>query len=101
MPEETSPEARIAALEKELEALKERMFVLEDKASQALIAGEAQSALVFALIAQSKDRKFLLDRFQYMCAMSDKGEINQRRTDFERQFQAMFRQNALAHLQQK
>lgn len=101
MPEESNLKDQIEALQKEVEALKERVFVLEDKASQALIAGEAQSALVFALIAQSKDRKFLLDRFQYMCAMSDKAEINQRRTDFERQFQAMFRQNALAHLQQK
>ncbi len=101
MPEQPTPDAQIAELQKEVEALKERIFVLEDKASQALIAGEAQSALVFALIAQSKDRKFLLDRFQYMCAMSDQSEVASRRTDFERQFQDMFRQNVLAHLKQK
>ena len=101
MPNETNPEAVIAELKKEIEALKERVFVLEDKAGQALIAGEAQSALVFALIAQSKDRKFLMERFQYMCAMSDESGINKRRSDFELQFQAMFRQNVLAHLQQK
>lgn len=101
MPEQLTPDAQIAELQKEVEALKERIFVLEDKASQALIASEAQSALVFALIAQSKDRKFLLDRFQYMCAMSDQSEVASRRTDFERQFQDMFRQNVLAHLKQK
>lgn len=101
MADDATPQDQIAALQKEVEALKDQIFVLTDKANQALIASEVQSAIVLALIAQSKDRKYLQERFQYMCAVSDQSEINKRRTDFEKDFQSMCRENMLAHLQQK
>ena len=101
MAEDATPQDQIAALLKEIEALKEQVFVLTDKANQALIASEAQSAIVLALIAQSKDRKFLLERFNYLSALADQSKINMRRTDFEKDFQSMVRENFLAHLQQR
>lgn len=101
MADDATPQDQVAALQKEVEALKEQVFVLTDKANQALIASEVQSTVLFALIAQSKDRKYLLERFTYMCQVTDRSEVNKRRTEFEKDFQRMYRENVLAHLQQK
>lgn len=101
MADDVTPQDQIAALQKEIEDLKEQVFVLTDKANQALIASEVQSAVVHALIAQSKDRKFLLERFNYMSAFADQSVINKRRTDFEKRFQDMCRANMVEHLKQK
>lgn len=101
MADDTNPQDQIAALQKEVEALKDQIFVLTDKANQALIASEVQSAVVHALIAQSKDRKFLLQRFNYMSAVADESVITKRRTKFEKNFQAMCRANMVQHLSQK
>lgn len=101
MADDATPQDQIAALQKEVEALKEQVFVLTDKANQALIASEVQSTVLFSLIAQSKDRKYLVERFTYMCKVTDQSEVNKRRTEFEKDFQRMFRENVLAHLQQK
>lgn len=51
MAEDATPQDQIAALQKEVEALKEQVFVLTGKANQALIASEVQSTVLCALIA--------------------------------------------------
>lgn len=101
MADEATPKDQIAALQKEVETLKEQVFVLTDKANQALIASEVQSTVLLALIAASKDRKYLLERFTYMCKVADQSEVNKRRTDFEKDFQAMYRANVVEHLKQR
>lgn len=92
---------QIKALQEEVKALKEQVFELMDKASQALIYAESQSALALAVSSQSKDKKDLLAKYLYLCKQVDESPMDKRRTEFEQEVKAMIRQNTVAHLQGK
>lgn len=102
MPTELTPDEHIKVLHHEIEELKKQVFVLTDKANQALIAGESMSAMIFGFIgiASPKDRKKLLNNFVAMQRQLDASPINKRRTEIEMQFQEMFREGIIAHLRQ-
>jgi hypothetical protein len=101
MSEELKPEDQIKALQKEVQELKDQLFVLNDKASQALIALESQSGVVLGLVAMSKNRPELLARYLSYCRQVDASPINKKRTDFELQYKSMIRELTVEHLKAK
>lgn len=92
---------QIRALQEEVKALKEQVFVLTDKANQALLNAESQAALLFAATSQSKDKQDLLAKYLHMCKQVDESPMDKARTEFEQQVKKMIRQNTIAHLQAK
>lgn len=92
---------QIKALQGEVQSLKDQVFVLTDKANQALIYTESLSALVLALASQSKDRQDLLAKYLHMCSQVDGSPMDKKRTKFEQQVKDMIRQNTIVHLQAK
>lgn len=92
---------QIKALQDEVQTLKDQVFVLTDKANQALIYAESLSALTLALASQSKDRPDLLAKYLHMCSQVDGSPMDKKRTEFEQQVKDMIRQNTIAHLEAK
>lgn len=101
MPTELTPEEHIKVLQHEIEQLKDQLVVLTDKANQALISAESMSAVMYALIYQSKDRPFLLGAYLSMCQELDESEITKKRGEYELGFQQMVRDATIAHLSRK
>jgi len=101
MSEELKPEDQIKALQQEVQSLKDQVFVLTDKANQALIGLESQNALVLGLISQSKDKKGLLAQYLYLCKQVDASGVDKKRSEFEMEVKNLIRQNAIEHLRMK
>lgn len=92
---------QIKALQDEVKTLKDQIFVLTDKANQALLYTESLSALALALASQSKDRKDLLAKYLHVCSQVDDSPMDKKRTEFEHQVKDMIRRNTIAHLEMK
>ncbi len=74
--------------------------MLTDKANQALIAGESSNALWIALMeaATPNTRKAVLQGYLFICKQLDASPINARRTEEERGFQKLIREQMISHL---
>lgn len=103
MSAELTPDEHIKVLQHEIEELKKQIFVLTDKANQALIAGESSNALWIALMeaATPNTRRAVLAGYQLICRQLDASPINAKRTEAELSFQGMLRESMIAHLKRK